>query len=107
MPKLWHTPGGRPREADMRAILDAACYVHRCCGGWRQLPLGFPPWQTVYGYVREWKRDGIWEQMQCALQEATRRGEGRDLLRSVALDEHQAAELTEHRLSRGDSRPTT
>ena len=91
----------------MRAILDAASYIHRCGGGLRQLPLGFPPWQTVYGYVREWKRDGIWEQMQCALREAARRGEGRDLLRSVALDEHQAAYLTEHRLNRGDSRPTT
>ncbi len=56
-------PGGRPRETDMRAVLNAARYVHDRGGGWRRLPLSFPPWQTVYGYVRAWKRDGTWEAM--------------------------------------------
>ncbi len=97
--------GGRPREVDIRAILDAACYVHRCGGGWRQLPLGFPPWQTVYGYVREWKRDGTWARMQHALREVANRGEGCDLLRSVALDDGQAAELREYPLGDGRSWP--
>ena len=56
-------PGGRPRDVDMRAVLNAAFYVHYNGGGWRRLPLSFPPWQTVYCYVREWKRNGTWEVM--------------------------------------------
>ena len=63
-------PGGRPREVDMREILNAAFYIHHGGGGWRQLPLTFPPWQTVYCYVREWKKDGTWERMETALREA-------------------------------------
>ena len=74
-------PGGRPREMDMREILNAAMYVDRGGGGWRQLPLTFPPWQTVYCYVREWKRDGTWERMQAALREAAYHGEGRSVCR--------------------------
>ena len=54
-------PGGRPREVDLRAVVNAALYVEQQGGGWRRLPLHFPPWQTVYCYVRAWKRDGTWE----------------------------------------------
>ena len=65
-------PGGRPRDVDMREILNAAFYVHRETCSWRHLPPDFPPWQTVYCYVRRWRQDGTWETMQTALREATR-----------------------------------
>ena len=61
-------PGGRPRDVDLRAVVTAALYVEQQGGGWRRLPLHFPPWQTVYWYVRAWKRDGTWEAMLAHLQ---------------------------------------
>ena len=67
-------PGGRPRQVDLRAIVNAALYVHRNGCSWRSLPLDFPPWETVYSYVRRWKQDGTWERMLAALGEATWRG---------------------------------
>ncbi|HIN30835.1 TPA: transposase, partial [Candidatus Poribacteria bacterium] len=24
------------------------------------LPNDFPPWKSVYGYFREWKKSGLW-----------------------------------------------
>jgi transposase len=40
-------PGGRPRAADVREVLDAVFYVARTGCAWRMLPGGFPPWGTV------------------------------------------------------------
>lgn len=40
-------PGGRPREADMREILNAIFYVLRTGCAWRSLPHDFPPWQSI------------------------------------------------------------
>ena len=62
-------PGGRHRDVDMRAVLAAAVFVHRTGSSWRTLPLHFPPWQTVYCYVRQWRQDGTWQRMLSALGE--------------------------------------
>ena len=43
-------PGGRPRSADLRAIVDAILYHVRNGGTWRSLPHDYPPWKTVYHY---------------------------------------------------------
>ena len=67
--------GGRPRDVDMRAIVNGALYVHRRSCSWRSLPHDLPPWQTVYTYVRHWKQDGTWEHMLALLGEADRRGD--------------------------------
>ncbi len=62
-------PGGRPRDVDLREILNAAFYRHRGGCSWRLLPHEFPPWQTVYTYVRHWQQDGTWARMLAALGE--------------------------------------
>jgi len=31
------------------------------------LPKDLPPWQTVYGYFRRWKKAGLWERINEAL----------------------------------------
>ncbi|MFF3057382.1 transposase [Streptomyces sp. NPDC057909] len=30
---------------------------------WRDLPVEYGPWQTVYGLFRRWQRDGVWSKM--------------------------------------------
>jgi putative transposase len=47
-------PGGRPRTTDVRELLDGLFYLVRTGCQWRHLPPppAFPPWRTVYGYMR-------------------------------------------------------
>jgi Transposase and inactivated derivatives len=45
-------PGGRPREHDMREILNAIFYFLRASCPWRMLPHEFPPWSAVHWYFR-------------------------------------------------------
>jgi len=52
------SPGGRPRKADKRQIVEAMLYFLRAGCAWRLLPHDFPPWQTVYYYLRRWEREG-------------------------------------------------
>jgi putative transposase len=53
-------PGGRPREVNMWAVINAifSVLVQGC--KWRDLPEEFPPPQTVYTYFRNWRIDGTW-----------------------------------------------
>src|SRR5215471_4068759 len=52
--------GGRPRTLCMRAVLNAIFYVTKGGIQWRMLPSNFPKWQSVYHYLRAWKRQGVW-----------------------------------------------
>ena len=40
-------PRGRPRETNMREVLNAIFYLLRTGCAWRLLPHDFPPWGTV------------------------------------------------------------
>ncbi|MEU4535530.1 transposase [Streptosporangium sp. NPDC023825] len=42
-----HWDGG-PDKHPRREVVDTIMYVVRTGCSWRQLPAGFPPWQTVY-----------------------------------------------------------
>jgi putative transposase len=48
------TSGGRPEKHHRRAILDAIFYWVDNGIKWRALPIDFPPWRTVYGYLSRW-----------------------------------------------------
>src|ERR1700677_3546805 len=47
---------GRPIEVDLREVLNAILYMARSGGGWRKVPNGVPPWQTVYWWFRRFVR---------------------------------------------------
>ena len=51
----------------MWPIIDAILYVVRTDCQWRMMPKDLPPWQTVYGYFRRWKKNGLWERINEAL----------------------------------------
>src|SRR5215217_5088101 len=82
-------PGGRPRSADMREVIDAILYVLRNGIVWRALPHDFPPWKTAYHYFRAWRLDGTWEAIEAALREEVRRGDGRAATPSAAILDSQ------------------
>ena len=51
--------GGRPPRP-LELVIDGVFYRLRNSGPWRDLPIEFGPWQTIYGYYRQWARDGLW-----------------------------------------------
>jgi putative transposase len=65
--------GGRPRELEMRMVVNAMLYI--VVGGiqWRMLPKEYPKWQSVYYYFRCWRDDGTWQRMHDTLRAAVRR----------------------------------
>src|SRR5438874_4681916 len=60
-------PLGRPREIELRAVLDAILYIARTGCQWRMLPKDFPPFTTVQGYFYDWRDDGLFEKINFAL----------------------------------------
>ena len=52
-------PVGRPRETDLRSVVDAILYMASTGRQWRQLPKEFPPDSTVQGHFYAWSRIGV------------------------------------------------
>jgi putative transposase len=52
-------PGGPPRSTDLRQVLNAIFYILRGGCAWRLLPHEFPKWQTLYHYLRVWRKAGL------------------------------------------------
>jgi len=49
---------GRPRETDMREVVNAIFYLLTNGCGWRNLPHDFPPEGTVRDHFHRWQRLG-------------------------------------------------
>ena len=71
-------PIGKPREVNLREMLNPIFYRADNGVKWRSLPCDFPAWQTVYGYYRLWVKLGIWEQINHVLVQQVRVSEGRE-----------------------------
>jgi len=63
---------GRPPKHPKREIVNAILYHVRAGGSWRMLPKDFPPWETVYGYFRDWRKDGTLDRIHDTLRERVR-----------------------------------
>jgi putative transposase len=77
-------PGGHPRTANMREVVNGIFYVLRTGCGWEMLPHDLPPYSTVYYYFRRWQKTGVWQQMNKALRQRLRQQEGRNPQPSAA-----------------------
>ena len=90
-------PGGRPRTTDMRRLLDGLFYLVRTGCHWRHLPPppAFPPWRTVYGYMRAFEGAGVWEGIRHRLVVMLREREGREPSPTAAIIDTQSAKTTE------------
>lgn len=58
---------GRPWLHTFRENLNVILYIVKSGCAWRFPPHEFPPWLTVYHYLRSWRLDGTWERMHAVL----------------------------------------
>jgi transposase len=68
---------GRPEEHHRRAIIDAILYWVDNGIKWRALPVDYPPWETVFGFLERWAAGGATKDLVDDLREAVREREGR------------------------------
>ena len=85
---------GRPRQVELREIVNAIFYVLRSGCAWRMLPHDFPAWQTVYGYFRRWRNSGLWEKLNDALRDRVRTEAGRESEPSAAIMDSQSVKTS-------------
>jgi putative transposase len=71
-PLIPPSHGGRPREVDLRPIVNGIFYRNRSGCQWRMLPVEFGPWETVYYYFAKWGKNGTWRRLNDALREMVR-----------------------------------
>jgi putative transposase len=86
---------GRPRELDLRQIVNAIFYVNRTGCQWEMLPREFGNWSSVYYYFRKWKRHGTWQRINDTLRERLRLAHGKELTPSAAILDSQSVKTTE------------
>jgi len=88
-------PGGRPREVDMREVIDASLYLNRTGCQWRALPHDFPPWGTVADYFYRFRNDGTWQIIHDTLRQQVRVAVGKEPTPSAAVLDSQSVKTTE------------
>lgn len=86
---------GRPREVNIRDVIDAIFYVNRTGVQWRYLPHDYPRWDLVYAYYRKWGRDGTWDQLLRLVREGVRQQVGREPAPSMGCVDSQSVKGTE------------
>src|ERR1700685_3448709 len=89
-PKSGRGKRGRPIRNDRRTLVNAIFYVVRAGCAWRLLPNDFGPWQTVYGYFRQWSQDWTWTFIHDTLRDWLRYTEGRNGPPTAAIIDSQS-----------------
>jgi transposase len=88
-------PGGRPEKYPKREVLNGIFYIVRSGCAWRMLPHDLPPWELVYHYFREWRRDGTWPLMNDLLRGDVRVAAGKRRQPSAGIIDSQSVKTTE------------
>jgi len=71
-------PGGRPRTADLRLVLDTIFYLTKTGCQWAMLPTDLAPRSTAHDYFAAWQADGTWQAILDALRRQVRVAAGRE-----------------------------
>lgn len=86
---------GRPREVDLREVVQAIFYILSTGCQWRALPREFPPYSTVQSYFYAWRDTGRWHRIVKALVRQARRKLGRKPRPTAAIIDSQSAATTQ------------
>jgi transposase len=87
--------GGRPRDVDVREVLNAILYVLATGCQWQALPKDLPPKSTAHHYFMLWDWDGTLERIHHALYVAVREQACREASPSVAIIDSQSGKAAQ------------
>lgn len=87
--------GGRPREVDMREVLNTILYLNRSGCQWDMLPHDLLRKSTVYDYFAQWRDDGTWARLVDTLRVQVRTQERRESTPSAICIDSQSVKTTE------------
>jgi transposase len=87
--------GGRPRDVNIREILNAISYVLSTGCQWQALPKDLPPKSTAHYYFMLWDWDGTLERIRHALYVAVREQAGREASPTVAIIDSQSGKAAQ------------
>ena len=98
--------GGRPRHVNVRAVLNAICYVLWTGCEWKALPKDLPPKSTAHYYFMLWDWDGTLARIHHTLYVVTREQAGREASPSAAIIDSQSAKAAQKGALRSIRRAT-
>jgi putative transposase len=87
--------GGRPREVDLREVVNTLMYQARTGCQWDYLPHDLAAKSTVWDYFVAWQQDGTWQKILDTLRGEIRTKVGRDQTPSAACIDTQTVKGTE------------
>jgi transposase len=93
--KSGSSKGGRPRNVEIRQVVNAILYLLKTGCPWRYLPSDFPKWRTVYDYFTLWKKDGTWKKIHDELRDKVRLKAGKKKQPTAGAIDSQSVKTTE------------
>ncbi len=82
--------GGGRRKTDERSAMEAILYLLGTGCQWRALPKDFPPYSTVFGFLKLWEWDGTLRRLHDALYATVREQAGRKPSPTSAIIDSQS-----------------
>lgn len=98
---VYNNGYGNRAKYPRREIVNAVLYITKTGAQWRQLPLNFPPWKTVYSYFRRLCLNGTWTKVLNYLIELNRKKYGKLEHPSYAIIDSQSVKTTYNAENRG------
>jgi transposase len=86
---------GRPREVDLREVVNAILSLASTGCPWRMLPKDFPPVSTVQRYFYDWRDGGLWREISNMLVMHARELAGREASPTAGVIDSQSVKTTE------------